>query len=435
MMPMQVRYVRMLEMNEQEVEEAVERELDDNPALSKADETLAVVPYMPRERFPERADITMFDADDSETLTEHLASQIGELSIPEDVRRTALYILGNLDSNGYLQRSEQAMIDDLAFGPGIETTPQTMHQAVELVRSLDPPGVGAVNLQDTLILQLNRLPQDPVRDDALLILKQEFEEFSMKHTHRLVSKLKLPLRRVEKALELIRTLNPKPGSSVGTGRADMAAPVVPDFQVDVERDGDITISFSSNIPALAIEESFEQAYKRILLRKQASEDADSKFILSRYRDARDFINILQQRRDTLHAVVTAIVRLQEQYFRTCDEADLKPMRLKNIADMIGLDPSTVSRATAAKYIATPCGVKPLKYFFSEGYGEGEDEKYSARSVQAALKQIVDSEDKRHPLSDEAICQMLADKGYEVSRRTVAKYRSRFGIPVARLRKG
>ncbi|MCM1222831.1 MAG: RNA polymerase factor sigma-54 [Lachnospiraceae bacterium] len=433
----QVRYVRLLEMNEQEVEAAVERELDDNPALERADVAVATVAterYIPREQLPSRPDLTPIDADDSESLAEHLSTQIGELTLPDDIRETALYIIGNIDSNGYLQRSENAMIDDIAFSTGIEVSPQTMHEALVRVRSLDPAGVGAYNLQDTLKLQLERMKPSESRDDAMRIVSEEFEEFSLKHSHRLISKLKLPAARIDKALRLIRTLNPKPGSAVGTGRRDVAAAVVPDFQVDVDASGQITVSFSSNIPSLVIEEGFEQAYRRMKERKQARIEADDKFVATRYRDARDFINILQQRRDTLYSVMTAIVKLQKEYFITGDEQTMQPMTLKDVAAMIGMDVSTVSRATAAKYVATPGGVLPLKFFFSEGYGADED-RVSARSVQAALRELVEKEDKKHPLSDEALCRLLAGKGYEVSRRTVAKYRNNLNLPVARLRKG
>lgn len=432
----QVRFVRLLEMNEQEVEAAVERELDDNPALERVDAVVSepryVAPFDPRPQ-PEWTPVA---ADDSETLYDLLAAQIGERYAPEPVRKAALYIIGNLDSNGYLQRTPQGMMDDLAFGPGIDLSAEQMDQALGMVRSLDPPGVGASNLRESLELQLERMSPSPVRDDALRIVREGFEAFTMKHLPRLVTQLKMPAARVDAAVEMILSLNPKPGAAVGSGRGELAAAVVPDFQIDVSERGEITVGFPGSIPALAIEESFEQAVRRMKDRAATrKDDKDARFITSRYGDARDFINILQQRRDTLYSVMTAIVKLQHDYFLSGDDHDLHPMALKDVASLIGMDVSTVSRATAGKYVATSYGIVPLRFFFSEGYDRGEGAaRVSARSVQAALRALVDGEDKRHPLSDEALCAMLAEQGYDVSRRTVAKYRDRLGLPVARLRK-
>lgn len=433
----QVRYVRLLEMNEQEVESAVEKELDVNPALEKVDnvpaaDEVAAYSWLHDSRpTPEAAPVP---AADSESLYEYLERQIGERSLNDDVRRLALYIIGNLDSNGYLQRSPEAMSDDIAFSSGEDVSPRAMREALELVRTLDPPGVGATGLQQSLELQLERLPQSQTRDDALSIVREGFDAFAMKHTARLVSRLKIPARRVEEAIALILTLNPKPGSAIGSGRSDLAAAVVPDFQVDTSDSGEIVISFPGRIPPLAIEESFEQAYRRLQENANARKEKDARFILSRYGDARDFINILRQRRDTLYSVMTAIVKLQHDFFVTGDEKELKPMTLKDVAATIGMDVSTVSRATAGKYVATSYGILPLRYFFSEGYDSAEGEAVSARSVQAALRTLIEKEDKRRPLSDEALCRLLAEQGYQVSRRTVAKYRDRLGLPVARLRK-
>ena len=431
----QVLYVRLLEMNEQEVEAAVERELDDNPALERVEERVPEPRYVPVFDNIPAPEWTPVAADDSETLYDTLETQIGERSVPGPVRQAALYIIGNLDPNGYLRRSLQGMTDDMAFGPGIEVSPEEMREALDLVKSLDPAGVGAANLKEALELQLVRLPASQERDDALRIVREGFEEFSLKHTARLVTLLKIPAPRVDAAVDVILSLNPKPGAAVGTGHGELAAAVVPDFQVDVSDSGGITVSFPGRIPALAVEEGFEQAVRRMKEHASARREKDARFILSRYGDARDFINILRQRRDTLYAVMTAIVKLQKEYFLSCDENDLRPMTLKDVAALINMDVSTVSRATAGKYVATPCGIIPLRFFFSEGYDRGgEGDRISARSVQAALRALVEHEDKRHPLSDEVLCSMLKEKGFEVSRRTVAKYRDRLGLPVARLRR-
>ena len=433
----QVRYVRLLEMNEEEVEAAVDRELEENPALEKKEESPTEARYYNPRPQAEPRDWSQVDADDTETLYDHLSAQIRERELPEMIRKIALYIIGNLDSNGYLQRTPAAMANDLAFGPGIDASDGQIRQALQVVQSLDPAGVGASNLREALELQLERMPQSQTRDDGLRILREGFEAFTMKHTHRLVTLLKLPQQRVDEAVALILTLNPKPGSAVGGGRGSTAAAVVPDFIVDVSPSGQISVALPSRLPQLDIEESFSEAVRRLQKKPDKESRKGNEFILSRYGDARDFIAILQQRSQTLMAVMTAIVKIQHDYFLSQDERDLRPMTLKDIAEMIGMDVSTVSRATAGKYVATPGGILPLRFFFSEGYdsgGEEGGERVSARSVQAALRALIEGEDKKHPLSDESLCRLLGEQGYTVKRRTVAKYRDNMGLPVARLRR-
>lgn len=433
--PLQVRFVRLLEMNEQEAEQAVERELDDNPALVKVESAPAEARYIPTGPVAQNPPEFMPQTeDDSQSLYDYLELQLGEKSLPDRVAAVARYAIGNIDPNGYLERTPQAMIDDLAFGPGVEVAPAEMELALEAIRSLDPPGVGASSLREALLLQLERMPASQQHDDAVNILTHAFQAFTMKHTHRMVSSLHIPAERVDRAMELIRTLNPKPGSSFGGGRADKAAVTVPDFQVDTDDEGHITVSFPGRIPELAISESFEQAMRRLRERSGEPKPKDARFISGRFTDARDFINIMRQRRDTLYAVMSAIVKLQHDFFLSGDERDLHPMTLKDVAAVVKMDVSTVSRATGGKYVATSYGTFELRHFFSEGY-EGEDgTRFSARSVEAALRELIENEDKCHPLSDEALCNMLMEKGYTVKRRTVAKYRDRLGFPVARLRR-
>lgn len=442
--PMQVRYVRMLEMNQQEAEAAVERELDDNPALERLDppcpadsgrEPAAIHLYVRPAAESESPGAPIWVPDDNGSLYDHLSEQLRDSSAPAMIKKIAAYIIGNLDSNGYLARSPQAMVNDLAFGPGLEVTDAQMAEAMELIRSLDPPGVGAENLRDSILLQLGRLPESQCRDDALRIIRECFEAYSMKHFHRIVSQLKMPAPRVEAARRIISAVNPKPGSVFGTGRADRARPIVPDFIIDITPEGEIAVSLQSGIPELGIEAGFESAVKLMDSNARQRKDSDRDFVRTRYDDARNFIEIMLKRRTTLFAVMTAIVARQRDYLLSGEDYDLKPLALKDIAADTGYDVSTVSRATAEKYASTPYGILPLRFFFSEGYaGNGDSETVSARAVQAALKALVESEDKRHPLSDERLCNLLTEKGYDVSRRTVTKYRDRLGIQAARLRK-
>jgi RNA polymerase sigma-54 factor len=325
------------------------------------------------------------------------------------------------------------IIDDLAFQHGIEVPENIARQALKEVRSLEPVGIGAKDLRDCLMLQLNALPATPNNYIARLIIADHFDEFSLKHFDRIRSLLKLDADTFQKALDTVLNLNPKPGASIGNSQTDnRSQQIIADFIIDID-DDDIRITLNNNIPDLHIEESFENAVARMEANARKRQEQGREFILSRYNDARDFIDALKLRQETLFAVISAIVKIQKEYFLTEDEHNLRPMALKDVAAITGYDISVISRSTANKYISTPWGILPLRFFFSEGVGEGDDEA-SAREIQAAIKQIIENEDKRRPLSDDLICRKLNEKGYDIRRRTVAKYRDRLGIPVARLRR-
>lgn len=437
----QIRFVRLLELNAPELDEAVEREMDDNPALVNADadepETVShneVVAWLPK-KAAEAEDYSYITPDESRSLYDMLNEQIDERDLPKNVEQAARFIVGSLDTNGYLNRSIRDITDDMAFGPGIYLTEDEVRQGLDVVRSLDPAGVGARDLQDTLRLQLEHMPQSEVRDAALRIVNEAFEAFTMKHRRRIVSTLKLPEQLIDDALALILSLNPKPGSTVGNNPSDSANVIVPDFILNNE-DGRLWITLNNRIPELRIERSFEDAMAELEKKPRAKRPKGSEFIVSRYNDARDFIRIVAQRQQTMMAVMSAILKIQEEYFRTEDVYTLKPMMLKNISDMTGLDFSTISRATNNKYLATPWGIFPLRFFFSDSKGEEREGTDTAtnRKIEAAIVALIDKEDKRHPLSDRRITEDMIKMGYDVSRRTVAKYRDRQKIPVARLRK-
>ena len=310
-----------------------------------------------------------------------------------------------------------------------------MRRALDEVRSLEPPGIGGSSLQEVLAFQLEAMPGDRTRDDALRIVHEAFEALSMRHSHRIISQLKLPEERYKEAMRLILSLNPRPGSAFGS--AEGAAAAVPDFEIEEDSEGRLRVSVPSSIPALVIDESFAAAQAD--LSRNSSQRKEhrkaNEFVNSRYNDARDFIAVVRQRRQTLMDVITAVARLQERYIRTSDEADLRPMALKDVASLTGLDVSTVSRATAGKYVALPWGIIPMKHLFSEGYADtAGGAEISARSVKAAIREIIEAEDKRHPLSDESLMQELTARGFSAKRRTVAKYREQMGFPPARLRK-
>ncbi|MGN0237642.1 MAG: RNA polymerase factor sigma-54 [Lepagella sp.] len=443
----QLCFVRLLEMNAPELDEAVVNELDSNPALEANEETAAPAddlisplpvskPYL-YTRSDHSEDHVFTPSDDTENLYDNLLTQLDEKELEPKVRDAARFIIGSLDSNGYLNRSVRDLTDDMVFGADFDVSTREVARALEVVRRLDPPGIGANSLRDCLRLQLDALPPSPSRDLAIHIIDDDecYLAFTMKHTHRFKSILHLDDKTIAEALSLIKSLNPKPGASIGNDPSTLSNVIIPDYIVN-NIDGEITITLNNRIPELRVEESFEQAKRRLDMSGEVKNTSDSKFINNRYNDACDFIRILNQRQETMMKVMSAIVKIQEEYFRTEDVYTLKPMMIKNVADLTGLDVSVVSRATSNKYVQLPGGTRPLRFFFSASKGEETEGggELTNRIIEAEIKALVDKEDKRHPLSDQHIMERLIDKGFDLSRRTVAKYRDVLGIPVARLRK-
>ncbi|MDE7402107.1 MAG: RNA polymerase factor sigma-54 [Muribaculaceae bacterium] len=434
----QLRFVRLLELNAPELDEAVEQELEDNPALGVSEEDAPeereLIPWLHLPR-AHREDIPFTPADDSESLYDQLLLQLSERNLDADIESAARFIIGSLDTNGYLNRSIRDLTDDIAFGEGLILTEERVREAVDIVRRLDPPGIAAYDLQDCLRLQLEAMPRTEIVTDALGIINDAYDAFTMKHRHRIMSQLHLSEQRASAALDLILSLNPKPGAALGHDPMDASNVIIPDFVVSNE-DGNLTISLNNRIPELRIEKSFEQAMRDLERTPKGKPAKGTEFIVTRYNDARDFIRILSQRQQTMMAVMSAIVKIQEEYFRTEDIYRLKPMMIKNIADITGYDLSVISRVTSNKFVALPWGVFPLRFFFSDSIGEEKEGTDAAtnRKIEASIAQMVEKEDKKHPLSDRRIMLELQQEGYDISRRTVAKYRDRQGIPVARLRK-
>lgn len=437
----QLRFVKLLEFNAPELEEAVEKELDDNPALQVSDDAPAPPPDLPPLRAGVRnvsQDDAPFDfspPDNEETLYDNLLRQLSERSLSANVRQTAEYIIGNLDSNGYLLRPLPSVLTDMAINTGLEVSDEEGKEALEVVKELEPYGMGAADLRETLLIQLRHLPASQTRDDAIDILTDQFDALAMRHTHRIISGLHISEDRVKDALALISTLNPKPGAALSSDTFTNNV-IIPDLILS-EDDGELTLSTGNRIPDLVISRTFSEAVAELERKGEKTDRKGSEFISGRYNDARDFIRILRQRQDTLLNVMGAILKIQEEYFRTQDVYRLKPMMIKDISALTGYDMSVVSRATANKYLSTPWGIFPLRFFFSDSIGEEGDDAAGAvtnRKVEAEINALVEKEDKRHPLSDEKIRLEMEKRGFEVSRRTVAKYRDRLGIPVARLRK-
>lgn len=448
--PLQLRVGKLLELTAPELDDVVSRELEENPALEADDREEEVAPKedsirdwrapspMPMRRDGREEQPVWQDADDRVSLYDELNRQIDERPLPKDVAETAHFIIGNLDSNGYLTRPLPKIIDDMAFTAGVEVTPETAEEAFQAVRSLEPYGIGATDPRDCLLIQLNHMPPSQTRDDAIEILVSHYEALSKKHTHAIVSGMRVGAERVTRAVDLIKSLNPLPGASLGSGAGTSAPPVIPDAIVSRGEYGELTISLNNSIPELRISESYDNAMREIAERARERRETreaggQGKVIARYYNDAREFIRVLRMRQDTFFSVVGAIVRIQRDFFETEDELRLRPMMIKDIAAITGQDLSVISRATKNKYLATDTDIYPMRYFFSENKSDGDDETTN-RELEAVIRRIVGAEDKRHPLSDEKICELMHAEGYTIKRRTVAKYRDRLGIPVARLRK-
>ena len=445
--PLQIRLVRMLEMSEPEIEEVVRRELDDNPALEVADsvagddnaeesfnetaDDMQLADYASEDDIPPyRLGINNRSADDS--VFEPVAVAGGG-SRQLDISR---YVIGNLDDNGYMTRSLQQIEDDLAFDAGIEVPAEELKTVYNAIRRLDPAGVGANDLRDCLLLQLKRLPENDSTRLASEIVRDYFDIFSLRHFDRLASMLGVSRESLKAADEVIRSLDPKPASRIGESDADdRTRHIIPDFYVDVDQNDRVTVTMPNNIPDLVIERSFVaydnggEPWNASSGKRQS--EAQS-FITKKREEASDFIELLRMRRSTLMNVTEAIVRWQKDFFVSEDESRLRPMVLRDISSFTGLDISVISRATAGKYVATPGGVYPLKFFFNERVNDEEDA--SSHEILSSLKGLISDEDTASPLSDDALTTMLNEMGYNIARRTVAKYRERLGIPVARLRK-
>lgn len=457
--PMQVQFVRMLEMTGPELEGEVNRALDEMPALEIA-ENQGVTPD--NDGFNETAEQVqladygndddipsyMLDAhnrsvndtyytpvavNDELTLTEDLSRQLSELPLSPRQLTIANYIIGNLDSNGYLKRTPEAIADDITFTESIETEAAEVSKVIDIIRTLDPAGVGAVDLRDCLLLQLNRRQPTVEVITAREIITHYFDLFSKKHFDRLADLLGIDTERLTAAVDIISRLNPKPGNQLNDSAIEHSGrQIVPELQVEIDSDNNLTVSLLNNIPDLALSRSFslDTPMSATLTPRQRTDAAT--FIRTRRDEAQAFIKTLQMRQSTLLNVMTAIASLQRDFFLTGDETRLHPMILKDVAAVTGYDLSVISRATASKYVLAPSGIYPLKFFFNERPKADDD--VTSHQIIDAIKTIISQEDKRSPLPDETIAAMLSEKGFNIARRTVAKYRERLGLPVARLRK-
>ncbi len=476
--PQQIMLGKLLEMNGIELEEKVRNELEVNPALKSSEETEGDYsvnessagteyedgegleqPYkqetaeeMQKNDYRSEDDIPSYrleaknysvndefyipEAVEESTLSDYLLEQMSERELTEKQKAIADYLIGSIDSNGYMLRSLQDISDDLILSENIDASVSEIDDVFQIIRSFDPAGVGAVNLRDCLLLQLERLKGTLRNRRAYEIIDKYFDAFSKKHYDKIIESMQLSRDEFEEAYEAILPLNPKPGNEYSGGTNDNSQHINPDFRVEVQDDRSITLTLLNRVPDLQIEECFEAEYGKLQEQKHLSrkEREQNRFIIDKYESAEAFINALKQRQKTLYSIGMAIVKWQSDFFFTEDEMDLRPMALRDISEITGFDQSVISRATAKKYLETETRIYPLKTFFVSKITNESGEDISSREVQAILREIINNENKDKPYSDEQLVHLLKAQGYDIARRTVAKYRDKMQIPVARLRK-
>lgn len=370
----------------------------------------------------------------SKSFNEHLFEQFILKDVTERQKFIAPFLVGNIDEDGYLRRDLDAVADDIAFSQNIEVSEKELEDVLKVIQELDPAGIGARSLQECLLIQLRRKEEQTNGvKTAIVVLSDCFEEFTKKHYEKIMQKCNITEQDLKEAIDVIIKLNPKPGNSYGEPQKANIQAIIPDFIVEVE-DNDIAVSLNNrNSPDLRISRSFSK-----MMDEYSSDKAGNKevvtFVKQKIDNAKWFIDAIEQRKRTLLFTMEAIVQFQRKFFLTGDEADIRPMILKDIAEMTNLDISTVSRVANSKYVATPYGNFLLKFFFSEAMQTDSGEEVSTREVKQILKECIDAEDTTKPLTDDRLSEILKDRGYIIARRTIAKYREQMGIPVARLRR-
>ncbi|WP_019988173.1 RNA polymerase factor sigma-54 [Rudanella lutea] len=467
--PQQIQFIKLLQIPTAELDTRIEEELEINPALEEGmddydepnndddpygdeygddarthDDDLDIDGYLSSDDYngyKMQGDGNYAEEEresplaSMSSLMDSLMQQFGYLRLSNEQRTIGLQLLGSIESDGYIRRSMQAIVNDLAFTQGVFTDVDELEEVLALIQTFDPPGIAARTLQECLILQLQRKDQsDPCVGLAIRIIDEFFEEFSKKHYEKIQRRLNISDESLKKVITIITKLNPKPGSvEGGEGTAQY---LIPDF-ILTNNGGKLELTLNSkNAPELRISRSFAEmldTYDKSTKTNKALKETVT-FVKQRLDAAKWFIDAIKQRQQTLLKTMNAIVKFQYDFFLTGDESKLRPMILKDIATMIDMDVSTVSRVANSKSVQTEFGIYPLKYFFSEGISTDSGEDVSSREVKNILKELIDNEPKLNPLSDDKLEKMLNDRGYNIARRTVAKYREQLNIPVARLRK-
>ena len=453
--PLQIQTIKLIELPIQELEQRIRKEIEENPVLDEEQPAETEPDEVPRE-----VSLSEYKEDDSipsyrlrsdnynvkderpqystfsvkESFTQSLQEQLGYRNLTEHQYLVGSFIIGSLDDDGYLRRSIDSIVDDLSFRANVETDEAEVLQMLKIVQEFEPAGVGARDLRECLLLQIKNMKKTPETEIAVKILQNHFSEFSNKHYQKIINRMGITEQELKAAMAKILKLNPSPGGQIDDSYNDQAQQIVPDFLLEY-RDGELLLSMPRfSIPELKV----NRKYADLLLEAANSSEREKKeaaaFVKKKLDSAKWFVEAIKQRHNTLSHTMQAIVDYQREYFMDGEETHLKPMVLKDIAEKTGFDISTISRVVNSKYIETHFGIFSLKYFFSEGLENQEGEEVSTRELKKVLQECVDTENKRKPLTDDELVDIMSEKGYKVARRTIAKYRDQLGIPKARLRK-
>ncbi len=470
--PQQIQMIKLLEVPTMQLEQRIKKELEENPALEEGEESefeesnednfeetevedklredneFSLEDYLGDDEIPGyRLNTSNYSKDDKfeeipfsigSSFNEHLESQLGLRILTERQEILAKYLIGDIDEDGYLRRKLEAIVDDLAFQMSLKTDEVELHAILDIIQDFDPPGVGARDLRECLLLQIRKKDMDnPDILNAFNILKSHFEEFTKKHYDKILARLNLTEQQLKGAIDEILKLNPRPGGTYSDPMNKALEHIVPDFILE-NNDGELDLSLNSrNVPELRVSREYNEMIENFIAKKNNHSRAEKEavsFVKQKLDSAKWFIDAIRQRQNTLLVTMHTILAYQRDYFIEGDERKLRPMILKDIAEITGLDISTVSRVANSKYIQTHFGILPLKYFFSEGLQTDSGEEVSTREIKKILEDCVANEDKKKPVTDEKLTEILQEKGYQIARRTVAKYREQLDIPVARLRK-
>ena len=468
--PLQIQTIKLIEMPVQALEQHVKEVLNDNPVLddtassSRDDDSpkdMSISEMEDRENSGGSLEenYTSYQDDDptpyynrsvnnwgkdprpeyntfsvKQSFTQSLQEQLGYRHLTEHQRTVATFIIGSLDDDGYLRRDTESLVDDLAFRAGVESTPEEVEAMLQIIQQFEPSGVGARDLRECLIIQLEDKKQTDTVKTALRILKDSFDDFKNRHFQKILNRYHLSAEDLKAAMDEIRKLNPSPGGQIDDSYSDQAQQIIPDFRLDYEG-GELILSMPRfSIPELHINHKYAEIMENGRYAQDRAQKEAAVFVKQKLDSAKWFIEALRQRQNTLESTMRAIIEYQQDYFKDGDESSLKPMVLKDIAEKTGFDISTISRVVNSKWIETHFGIFPLKYFFSEGLENKDGEEVSTREIKKALRELVDGEDKRQPLTDDELVDELGKRGYKVARRTIAKYRSQLDIAKARLRR-
>jgi RNA polymerase sigma-54 factor len=467
--PQQIQLMKLIQLPTQAFEQKLKQELEENPALesgkensdeydntqndeydesgndSISTEDINIDEYLSDDEVPNyKTQANNYSSDDDEknipyasgtSFTQHLKTQMNTYRLTDEEEVITDFLIGSIDDSGYIRRDLVDVLDDLAFTQNIFTSIEKLEKLLHLVQQLDPAGVGARNLKECLLIQLKRKSEKPNRILAIKILENSFEHFAKKHYKKLLQKFHITEEELKEAISQIEKLNPKPGGSF-VGNNKIAEQIVPDFSILIV-EGELELNLNSrNAPELHVSKEYNDllhGYKDSKEKSKSQKEA-VQFIKQKLDSAKWFIDAIKQRQQTLLLNMNAIMHHQKEYFLTGDERKLKPMILKDIADKINMDVSTVSRVANSKYVSTPYGTKLIKEFFSESMKNDQGEDVSTKEIKNILASVIKEESKKKPLTDDKLSALLKDKGYPIARRTVAKYREQLDIPVARLRK-